>query len=97
MAPLGIRIGQFNGRPRVLGISALIVGALLALALGQALSRPQRAPATPRHTAVTIQRASATAVGQIARPTMAPSRSLPLVTWKQGGGTGEHHHHKGGG
>jgi hypothetical protein len=89
------------GAPRALG-GTLIAGALVAITLAHAQGQPHRvAPTTaPHHTAVTIQRASATAAGEIARP--APLRpvllaGMPQHDWGQQGG-GEHHHgHHGGG
>ncbi|HEV2239083.1 MAG TPA: hypothetical protein VGR57_20680 [Ktedonobacterales bacterium] len=86
-------------RPRSLGAAAIVAGSLLAIALGQAHGQPHAPPAAPRHAAVTIQRAVATAAGQIARPP-APARAIPLASWHSGGNTGggDHHHgHKGGG
>ncbi len=88
-------------RARALGGGALIAAALCAIALAQAHGQPHDAAShsTPHHTAVTIQRASATAAGQIAQPL----RVIPLVhmpqprTWQQGGGEHHHGHHGGGG
>jgi hypothetical protein len=85
-------ISHLTGRPRVIGITTLIAVSLFAIALGQALARPHHAPAVPHHTVVTIQRAGATAVGQIARPT-APVHTGPLTTWHQAVGGGERREH----
>ncbi|HEY7982522.1 MAG TPA: hypothetical protein VID73_00055 [Ktedonobacterales bacterium] len=95
---------QLAGRPRLVGVAALVAGSLLAIALGQAHGQPRLAPAASRHAAVTIQRASTTAAGQIARP-VAPARAAPpahaaplmswhpVVTSNQNGGDEHHHHH----
>jgi hypothetical protein len=81
---------HLRGRSRLTGLAALIATALVAVALGQALSHTREAAAAPRRTAVTLQRATAVAVGQIARP----ARQDPL--WHVSG-NGEPHHHKKGG
>jgi hypothetical protein len=85
-------ISHFTGRSRVIGITTLIAVGLFAIALGQALARPHNPPAVPHHTAVTIQRAGATAVGQIARPT-ASVHTGPLTSWHQAAEGGERRGH----
>jgi hypothetical protein len=81
---------HLSGRSRLMGLAALVATALVAVALGQAPGQLHQAAATPRHTAVTIQRATAVAVGQIARPT---KTFVPLETRNPGGA---HRHKKGG-
>jgi hypothetical protein len=97
MAAFGLHVAI----PRALG-GTLIAGALVAITLAHAQGQPRHVASTlaPHHTAVTIQRASAVAGGQIAQPA-APVRAVPLASnpqrhgvpgWHQGG-EGEHHHH----
>jgi hypothetical protein len=87
--------------PRALG-GALMAGALVAITLAHAQGQPHRVapPLAPHHTAVTIQRASAVAAGQIAQPP-APVHLVRLASnpqhhgWHQGG-EGEHQGGEGG-